>query len=294
MYKSLSSCGDQRTTAGRLVAHSASSGRKAVWVLWLTIVVALMPPPAPLGDVAAQIVAAHPSPDTDDLGIAERLDSSPAPEPLESYFGRRIAPTMSFLGADWLVRAERQREENCARMLHELRLKPGMVVCDMGCGNGFYALQMARQVGPRGKVLAVDIQPEMLRLLQARADEAGIDNVHSVLGAVADPKLPVDQVDLILCVDVYHEFSHPEHMLRAMRRSLTDDGVLVLLEYREEDPQVPILPLHKMSKKQVLRELQPNGFRLVREFDELPWQHMMFFGRDKPRTDQRRAPAAEK
>ena len=154
-----------------------------------------------------------------------------------------------------------------------------MVVCDMGSGNGFYSLQMAKEVGETGRVLAVDIQQEMLRLLQARADEAEIENIEPILGTLTDPKLPKGQVDLILCVDVYHEFSHPEHMLAAMRESLKPDGVVVLVEFRIEDPKVPIKILHKMSKDQINKELPPNGFRLVREYDELPWQHMMFFGR---------------
>ncbi len=207
------------------------------------------------------------------------------PEPLEIYKGRRIAPTMSYLGADWLIRAARQREEDCEALLKELKLKPGMIVCDMGCGNGFYALRMAEMVAPQGKVLAVDIQPEMLRLLQARAAEEKIDNVEPILGTLIDPKLPRGKVDLILCADVYHEFSHPEHMLRAMREALSPNGTVVLAEFREEDPTVPILPLHKMSKKQILKELPPNGYRLVRQFDGLPWQHLMFFGRDAHKED---------
>jgi cyclopropane fatty-acyl-phospholipid synthase-like methyltransferase len=193
------------------------------------------------------------------------------------YFGRKIAPTMHYTGAPWLTRESRQREEDCATMLRELKVKPGMVVCDMGCGNGFYTVQLARMVGPEGSVFAVDIQAEMLRMMQARAEQAGLENIRPVLGSVVDPSLPEGKMDLILCVDVYHEFSHPEHMLAAMRQALKPDGQLVLVEFREEDPEVPILPLHKMSKKQVLRELEPNGFRLVRQFDGLPWQHMMFF-----------------
>lgn len=199
------------------------------------------------------------------------------PAPLTEYYGREIAPTMHYIGAPWLVRESRQREEDCASMLRELKLEPGMVVCDMGCGNGFYTVQLAERVGPEGTVYAVDIQPEMLRMMQGRAAEAGVDNIESVLGTVVDPKLPEGQLDLILCVDVYHEFSHPEHMLQAMRRALKAKGRLVLVEFRAEDPEVPIKPLHKMSKEQILKELTPNGFRLGRQFDELPWQHMMFF-----------------
>jgi cyclopropane fatty-acyl-phospholipid synthase-like methyltransferase len=211
---------------------------------------------------------------------AEQKSQPEVPPPLTEYMGREIAITMHYLGADWLIRENRQREEDCTTMLGELRLKPGMVVCDMGCGNGFYSLRMATEVGETGRVLAVDIQPEMLHLLQERAKEADIENIEPIQGTLVDPRLPADAVDLILCVDVYHEFSHPEQMLAAMRRSLKPNGVIVLVEFRSEDPKVPIKRLHKMSKAQIMKELPPNGFKLVREFDELPWQHMMFFGRD--------------
>jgi cyclopropane fatty-acyl-phospholipid synthase-like methyltransferase len=210
--------------------------------------------------------------------IAQEADTD-IPEPLTVYKGRRIAQTMHFQGAPWLIRESRQREEDCVTMLKQLGVKPGMTVCDMGCGNGFYTIQLAERVGPTGQVLAVDIQPEMLRLMEARAAEKGIENITSLFGTVVDPKLPEGEVDLILCVDVYHEFSHPEQMLAAMRKSLKPDGRIVLVEFRAEDPTVPIKPLHKMSKRQVLRELIPNDFILAEQFDGLPWQHMMFFKR---------------
>jgi ubiquinone/menaquinone biosynthesis C-methylase UbiE len=215
------------------------------------------------------------------LFAAEPNDSTAViPPPLTEYKDRRIAQTMHYGGAPWLIRESREREEDCTAMLKQLGLKSGMTVCDMGCGNGFYALPMAKSVGNDGRVLAVDIQPEMLRLLQSRAAEAKVTNVEPVHGSVVDPKLPAGKVDLILCVDVYHEFSHPENMLATMRKALAPGGRLVLVEFRAEDPKVPIKPLHKMSKKQILKELSPNGFKLAREFDGLPWQHMMFFERD--------------
>jgi ubiquinone/menaquinone biosynthesis C-methylase UbiE len=204
------------------------------------------------------------------------------PEGLTEYMGRTIAPTMHYTGAAWLVRESRQREEDCRDMLRQLRVQPGMTICDMGCGNGFYSIPLAQRTGPKGKVLAVDIQREMLLILENRAKDERIENIQPIHGTVVDPKLPADAVDLILCVDVYHEFSHPEQMLAAMRRCLKKEGQLVLVEFREEDPEVPILPLHKMSKQQILKELLPNGFKLVREYDQLPWQHMMFFARDEP------------
>jgi cyclopropane fatty-acyl-phospholipid synthase-like methyltransferase len=193
------------------------------------------------------------------------------------YKGREIAVTMHYLGAPWLTRDSREREEECGTLLESLHLKPGMTVCDMGCGNGFYTLELAKLVGPEGAVYAVDIQPEMLHLLEERAKQAEIANIKPVLGGVDDPKLPDASQDLIFLVDVYHEFSHPEEMLAAMRRSLKPDGRLVLVEFRLEDPKVPIKLLHKMSKKQILKELPPNGYKLVEQFDKLPWQHVMFF-----------------
>ncbi len=202
------------------------------------------------------------------------------PPPLTVYKGRRIAQTMHYLGAEWLIRENREDEERCSLMLTNLGIKPGMTVCDMGCGNGFYALQMAEMVGAEGHVLCVDIQKEMLVMLQERADTVDVTNITPIHSTVVDPKLPEGKVDLILCVDVYHEFSHPEQMLSAMRASLAPRGVVVLVEYRAEDPRVPIKPLHKMSKAQIMKELPANGFKLVKEFDRLPWQHMMFFARD--------------
>ena len=202
------------------------------------------------------------------------------PPAQNSYMGRRIAPTMGYAHAGWLIRSERQQEEDPQQALEQLRLRPGMVVCDMGCGNGFYSLEMARRVSPGGKIIAVDIQQEMLHLLHLRAEEARIDNIETILGSVVDPRLPPNSIDLLLMVDVYHEFSHPEPMLRSIRDALKENGRVALLEFRAEDPQVPILPLHKMSKRQILKEFTANGFRLVSQYDQLPWQHLMFFERN--------------
>jgi len=196
------------------------------------------------------------------------------------YMGRRIADTMGYLGAPWLIRETRELEENPSVVLEQLGIKPGMSVCDLGCGNGFYTLLMAQKVGPTGKVYAVDIQPEMLQLLSRRAAEAKIEQIDMIHSTVRDAKLPEGKVDLLLLVDVYHEFSHPEEMLASIRKSLSPEGVIALVEFRGEDPRVPIKPLHKMTKKQILKEYQANGFRLVREFDGLPIQHLMFFGID--------------
>jgi ubiquinone/menaquinone biosynthesis C-methylase UbiE len=192
-----------------------------------------------------------------------------------TYKGRSIAPTMDYAGAPWLTRESREDEERPELLLEALDLLPGMVVA--GAGNGYHALRMAERIGPAGRVLAVDIQQEMLDELEARAAEEGIENVETILGEIDDPRLPEGIVDLALMVDVYHELSHPEEMLAAVRRSLSSGGRMVLVEFRAEDPDVPIKPEHKMSKEQILKEILPNGFSLAEEFDELPWQHVMMF-----------------
>jgi len=212
------------------------------------------------------------------LPIDMRIDrKQPIPPAPPFHMGREIAQTMHYTGAPWLVRESRQREEDCKLLLEALEVRPGQTICDMGAGNGFYTLELARRVGPRGLVYAVDIQPEMLRLLSRRAAAEGLDNIRLVLGTAIDPRLPAGTMDAVLCVDVYHEFSHPVAMLERIRESLAAGGRLVLAEFRGEDPAVPIKPLHKMTKAQVRAELEPVGFRLEREFDRLPWQHLLFF-----------------
>ena len=204
----------------------------------------------------------------------------PVEEPRRSYMGRVLAKPMSHLGAPWLIRPERDEEERASESFQQLKLTEGMNVCDLGCGNGYWTLPIARDVGKDGKVYAVDIQREMLQKLRQRSSKYKLDNIKPVLGKVDDPNLPANKMDLVLMVDVYHEFSHPESMLWGIRRSLNSKGVVALLEYREEDPGVPIKPLHKMSKRQIMKEYTANGFKLVREFNKLPWQHLMFFARD--------------
>ncbi len=218
------------------------------------------------------------------IALAVRYPASAAehtiPPPLKEYRGREIATTMHYLGAPWLTRDSRAREEDCDTLLAALAIQPGQTVCDMGCGNCFYTLHLARLVGKKGKVVAVDVQREMLGLLKDRAAAEKIDNIELVLGTLVDPRLAPNSIDLVLMVYVYHEFSHPEQMLRAIRQSLKPTGRVALVEFRAEDELVPIKPLHKMSKAQILKEFPPNGFRLVEQFDKLPWQHLMFFERD--------------
>ena len=223
--------------------------------------------------------AAAEEPITIDAAIDPAVTIPPA---LTHFRGREIAQTMHFTGAPWLVRESRNREEDTLMLLDALEVKPGQTVCDLGCGNGFYTTRLARKVGPRGVVYAVDIQPEMLRMLADRAGRGGLENIRPILGTPIDPRLPAGRLDLVLCVDVYHEFSHPEEMLARIRASLAPGGRLVLAEFRGEDPAVPIKPLHKMTKAQIRAELLPAGFEVVREFDRLPWQHLVFLGVAEP------------
>lgn len=189
--------------------------------------------------------------------------------------GRRIAGVMGMNGADWLVRPEREAEEQPEKALDALNLKPGMVVADIGAGVGYMSLRLARRVGPAGKVYANDLQPEMLVKLRENAAREKIANVVPVLGDAADPKLPAGAMDLVLLVDVYHEFSQPQVMLRKIRETLKPDGRLVLLEYRAEDPNVPIIAEHKMTVAQVKAELEAEGFVLQPVIETLPRQHIL-------------------
>jgi ubiquinone/menaquinone biosynthesis C-methylase UbiE len=193
------------------------------------------------------------------------------------YMGREIAWVMSYHGAAWLDRPERVKEEHSNKLLGLLSLKPGMVVVDMGAGSGYYSFQLAKKVGPKGKVLAVDIQKEMLAIIRRRMKARKVSNIEPILGTVTDPKLPEGKVDLILLVDVYHEFSHPHEMTRAMVRALKPGGKLVFVEFRLEDPNVPIKLVHKMTQKQVKKEMAVHPVKYVKTLDELPWQHVMFF-----------------
>ncbi len=191
--------------------------------------------------------------------------------------GRRIAPTMGMGGAEWLERSERELEEHPEAALDALEIKPGMVVADVGAGVGYITTKLARRVGPAGKVYANDIQPEMLSRLQERLDEEKIHNVETVLGTQSDPRLPAGKLDMILMVDVYHEMSQPQRMLQAMRTALKPDGRLVLVEYRKEDPTIPIRPEHKMSYAEVKTEVEHEGYRLADVLKALPRQNIYIF-----------------
>jgi len=191
--------------------------------------------------------------------------------------GRHIAGVMSAAGSDWLDRPEREEEEHPDQALQAIGIRRGMVVADVGAGSGVMTFKMAKLVGPSGKVYAVDIQPQMLEILQTRAQRDKVTNVQTVLDTVSDPKLPAGAIDLILLVDVYHEFSQPQAMLDHMREALKPNGRLVLLEYRKEDPTVPILPDHKMSVSEVKAEVEPEGFQFDQVIEVLPRQHIIIF-----------------
>ena len=191
--------------------------------------------------------------------------------------GRTYAHVMGAAGADWLTRPEREAEEQPDRALDLIGIATDSTIADVGAGNGYITWRLAQRAGPKGKVYAVDIQREMLDMLRKNMRDRKIVNVEPILGAFDDPKLPAGAIDLIILVDVYHEFSEPQKMVRKMRESLKPDGRLVLLEYRGEDPAVPIRPEHKMTVQQVKAELEPEGLRLDKLMDDLPRQHILIF-----------------
>ena len=211
------------------------------------------------------------------------LPALPAQDPESSaqgrthFLGREVAATMHFAGAPWLLRETREDEEN-GRALHRwLAVTPGQSVCDLGCGNGYHTIPLARATGPTGTVLAVDLQPEMLQLLAMRAQKDDLANIRRVECTIDDPKLAPESCDLVLMVDVYHELSHPVRVMDHVRRALKPNGRCVLVEFRQEDGAVPIKPEHTMTKAQVVREMATHGFSLHSQTDSLPWQHAMAF-----------------
>ena len=194
------------------------------------------------------------------------------------YLGREIAQVMGHQGAGWLERPEREEEEQPAKLLAALDIKPGMVVADIGAGSGYYSARIAPLVGDKGQVLAVDIQPEMLALIRQKAKKLGLPQIKPIHGETDDPKLPENSVDLILMVDVYHEFRQPYEMTEKMIRALKPGGRLVFVEFRLEDPKVPIKLVHKMSERQILKEMDEFPQLHHKKTDSrLPWQHIVIF-----------------
>ncbi|HEX4645685.1 MAG TPA: methyltransferase domain-containing protein [Verrucomicrobiae bacterium] len=199
------------------------------------------------------------------------------------YCGLEIAHVMGHQAADWLERPERENEEKPALLLESLKIRPGDVVADIGAGTGYYTRRLAQKVGEKGLVYAEDIQPEMLELLTNQMARLNLHNVKPILGTVSDPKLPAASVDLILMVDVYHEFDHPYEMAQAMTQSLKPGGRMVFVEFRGEDPSVPIKPLHKMTEAQVRKEMAAFPLEWVETIETLPIQHIIVFRKSRPR-----------
>jgi len=201
------------------------------------------------------------------------------------YMGRQIAYVMSHWGIDWLERPERQFEENSTLLLKNLNLKSGMQIADIGAGSGYYSSLISKRIG-NGKVYAVDVEPQMILFLNERIKEEKLSNVTTVLGSETSVALPSSSMDLILLVDVYHEFSFPYEMGLSMYNALKPNGRLVLVEFRSEDESVPIKTIHKMSEAQSVKELKAVGFRLEKNISNLPWQHCMVFVKEKSTSEK--------
>lgn len=220
--------------------------------------------------------------------VLTAFPSPAAAQAVDPVTGRHIAPVMGLGGADWLDREERTKEEQPQKALAALDLHPGMFVGDVGAGTGFYSIRIAKRVAPTGIVYANDIQPGMLEKLHENASAQGMSNIRTVLGTTQDAHLPTGKLDLVILVDVYHEFSQPQKMLDSIRTSLKPGGRLVLLEYRKEDPNVPILPEHKMSVSEVKAEVMSEGYRFEKVVDTMPWQHIIFFQKPARRVGSSR------
>jgi FkbM family methyltransferase len=194
------------------------------------------------------------------------------------YMGRQIAHVMSHYGIPWLERPEREKEEGSALLMKNMELKPGLVVADIGAGSGYYTARISKRVGS-SRVYAVDVEPEMIAYLEKRAKTEKLGNIVPVKCTEQSAQLPAASVDIMLLVDVYHEFSYPYEMARSLLDALKPGGRLFLVEYRMEDPEVPIKTVHKMSEEQAVREMKAAGFRFERNIANLPWQHCLVFRR---------------
>jgi precorrin-6B methylase 2 len=192
------------------------------------------------------------------------------------FMGREIAHVMGFQGINWLERSEREKEEQTSTLISNMQINATDVIADIGAGSGYHVFKMAK-LANKGTIYAVDIQPEMLRAIQLKQQREPIQNIKTVKGTEQITNLPTNSVDKILMVDVYHEFSHPKEMLASIYTALKPNGKIFLIEYRMEDPKVPIKPIHKMTEKQAVKELEVSGFKLIENIDNLPWQHCMVF-----------------
>jgi ubiquinone/menaquinone biosynthesis C-methylase UbiE len=192
------------------------------------------------------------------------------------YMGRQIAQVMSHYGIGWLEREEREQEENTTQLMKNLAVQPGQVIADIGAGSGYHSTLLSKMVG-NGKVYAVDVEPEMIAYLNDRIKREGKKNIIPVLSTEKKVSLPANSVDLMLLVDVYHEFSFPYEMAISMLEALKPGGKLVLVEFRAEDPNVPIKTIHKMSQQQAVKEFKAAGFTFEKNSSNLPWQHCLIF-----------------
>jgi ubiquinone/menaquinone biosynthesis C-methylase UbiE len=193
------------------------------------------------------------------------------------YLGREIAHVMGPGGVPWLERAAREVEERPQLVIDALEIKPGQTIADLGAGSGYYSFRIAPLVGERGKVLAIDVEPRMLRIISERARRDQVGNVFTVLSTPTDPNLPANSVDLLFMVDVYHELEFPRETMLKVREALKPGGRVALIEYRAEDPKVMIKPVHKMTERQIVRELTAAGFRHLKTVRSLPQQHLVIF-----------------
>lgn len=246
-----------------------------VWCLWCAILSGL------LWFIfhSAQTSAAEPAARKDPTGRYEfREDHDPNGQG-KFYMGRELAQVMSFHGAPWLERAEREEEERLSTLIELLDIKPGQAVCDLGAGSGVITLMMAQRVGETGKVYAVDIQQEMLDLLADKTNRLGLKQVELVLGTEKNPKLEPASLDLLIMVDVYHEFAYPYEMMLEICKAMKPGGRVAFVEYRREDPQVPIKLVHKMTEAQVKKEMTPPefGMKWKETIGKLPRQHLVIF-----------------
>lgn len=229
------------------------------------------------GFAACQVKQQPTSPSTGPKANGVYTYKTPHPDGTgKVYLGREIAHVMSAVGGEWLERNTRQQEENVALAISKLNLAPNSVVADIGAGTGYYTFRIAPKV-PQGKVYAVEVQDEFISALETRKKELGLANVEIIKGSPQSPHLPVAAVDLVIMVDVYHELEYPQEMLQAIHKALKPTGKLLLLEYRAEDPNVPIKQLHKMSVAQVNKELKAYGFKLSKRENFLPIQHFLLY-----------------
>jgi precorrin-6B methylase 2 len=193
------------------------------------------------------------------------------------YLGREIVHVMGPGGVSWLERPQREREERPQLTIAALQIEAGQTIADLGAGSGYYTFRIAPLVGERGRVLAIDVEPRMLRIISKRAEREGVENITTVLGTPSDPNLEPNSIDLLFMVDVYHELEYPFEVMTRVREALRPGGRVALIEYRAEDPAVPIKPVHKMTERQIVKDLTAAGFRHQKTVRDLPLQHLVLF-----------------